>query len=161
MGREPEDVAYNMDMQLMLRKKNERYYEINKKQITERAVKLEAAGKYITLLNRGKFHCGWQPNWFDKVHTVVSTDSDKVKDIAGQDSLTRNALPIASFTEVEPARQIESVGNVETDRRQRTLLQPFVDIFYYGNQGKRVTLSQASGLLDRIPGLRCRLFCLC
>ena len=52
-GGEPEDVAYNMDMQLMLRKKNERYYEINKKQITERAVKLEAAGKYRTLLNRG------------------------------------------------------------------------------------------------------------
>ena len=94
----------------MLRKKNERYYEINKKQITERAVKLEAAGKYRTLLNRGKFHRGWQPNWSDKVHTVASTDFDKVKDTAGQDSLTRNALPITSFTEVGPARQIERGG---------------------------------------------------
>ena len=46
--------------------------------------------------------------------------------------------------------------HVEADRRQRTLLQPFVDTFYYDgggqNQGKRMTLAQAAGILDRMPG---------
>ena len=45
---------------------------------------------------------------------------------------------------------------METDKRQRTLLQPFVDSFYYGDggqhPGKRMTLAQASGILDKMPG---------
>ena len=139
-----------------LQVKNQNYYDINREQIEDRATQLEAAGKYRTLLNRGKFNRGWQPNWSDKVHTIASLEFDKVRDTTGQRSLTKQVLPVTSFTDVGPARQIEKGGNVETDKRQRTLLQPFVDSFYYGDggqhQGKRMTLAQASGILDKIPG---------
>ena len=59
--REPNEVNTSLDMQNMLEKKNEEFTEINKKQITERGKKLEEAGKYRTLLNRGNFARGWQP----------------------------------------------------------------------------------------------------
>ena len=142
-------------------RRNGNCYETNKKQIADRAVKLEEAGKYRTLLNRGKFHRGWQPNWSDQVRTVASTDFDKVRDTVGQVSLTRSDLQIASATEVGPARQIEKGGNVEADRRQRTIIQPFVDTFYYGsdgqNQYKRMTLTQISNVLDRFTGFKASL----
>ena len=79
---------------------------------------------------------GGSPNLSETIRTVASTDFDKVRDIAGQESLTRYALPIASASEVGPARQIEKGGNVEADRRQRGVLQQFVDTFYYGNDGQ-------------------------
>ena len=45
---------------------------------------------------------------------------------------------------------------MEADRRQHTLLQPFIDTFYYNsggqNQGKRMTLAQAAGILNKMPG---------
>ena len=138
----------------MLEKKNERFTEINKKQIAERSEQLEQAGKYRTLLNRGKFARGWQPTWSDTVRTVGSIDFDKVIDTAGKESLTRNALPIESATEVGPARRIERGGNIEADRRQRKLLESFVDTVYGQNQGKRMTLAQVSTLLDRVPGFK-------
>ena len=123
------------------KKKNERFTEINKKQIAERGEQLEQAGKYRTLLNRGKFARGWQPTWSDTVRTVGSVDFDKVIDTAGQESLTIFALPIESATEVGPARRIERGGNAEVDRRQRTLLGPFVDTLYGQNQGKKNDIS--------------------
>ena len=115
---------------------------------------MEEAGKYITLLNRGKFARGWQPTWADTVKTIGSVDFDKVIDAAGQESLTRNALPIESATDVGPARRIERGGNAEVDRRQRTLLQSFVDTVHGENEGRRMTLAQISTLLNRIPGFK-------
>ena len=53
-----------------------------------------------------------------------------------------------------PAGRIERGGNAEVDRRQRTLLQPFVDAMYGENEGRRMTLAQISTLLDRFPGLK-------
>ena len=53
-----------------------------------------------------------------------------------------------------PARRIERGGNAEVDRRQRTLLQPFIDTMYGENEGRRMTLAQISALLDRIPGFK-------
>ena len=53
-----------------------------------------------------------------------------------------------------PARRIERGGNAEVDRRQRTLLQSFVDTVHGENEGRRMTLAQISALLDRIPGFK-------
>ena len=92
--------------------------------------------------------------WSDGLKTIGSVDFDKVVDTAGQESLTRYALPVESATDVGPARQIERGGNVEVDRRQRTLLQSFVDTVYRGNKGTRMTLAQISTLLDKIPGFK-------
>ena len=86
--------------------------------------------------------------------TAGSIDFDKVINTAGQESLTINALPIESATEVGPSRRIERSGNVEIDRRQRKLLDSFVDTAYGQNQGKRMTLAQISTLLDRVPGFK-------
>ena len=76
----------------------------------------------------------------------------------GQLSLPRYALPIASASAVGPSRQIEKGWNVEADRMQRGMLQPFVDTFYYGNGGqhqrKRILLAQASTMLHIIPGFK-------
>ena len=87
--------------------KHEEYYKLNTKQIDDRASKLEAAGNYNTLLNRKNFNRGLQPYWSDRVHTIASLEFDKVKDLAGQTALTKQVLPVASFTDVGPARQIE------------------------------------------------------
>ena len=107
-------MATSLAMQQMLEVKNERFTEIIKKQIAERADRLEQAGKYRTILNRGKFARGWHPNWSETIRTVASTDFDKVRDATGQESLTRYALPIDSATELGPARQIEKgVGDSE------------------------------------------------
>ena len=92
--------------------------------------------------------------WSDGLKTVASVDFDKVVDTAGQEQLTRNTLPVESATDVGPARRIERGGNAEVDRRQRTLLQPFVDTVYGENEGRRMTLAQISALLDRIPGFK-------
>ena len=160
-GGEPNEVNTSLDMTQMLEKKNANFTEINKKQIADRAEKLEQAGKYRTLLNRGKFHRGWQPNWSETTRTVASIDFNKVKDVVGQESLTRFALPVASATAVGPPRQIEKGGSVETNRRQRNIIEPFVSTFYFGNggqnQGKRITLAQASTMLDKIPGFKASL----
>ena len=43
---------------------------------------------------------------------------------------------------------------MEADRRQKRLLQPFVDVVYGGNQGRRITLAQISTLLDGVPGFK-------
>ena len=150
-------MAGDFELREKLKDKNKHFYEINREQIEDRATKLEAAKKYRTLLNLGKLsNRGWQPNWSDKVHNIAWLNFDKVTDTAGQTSLTKQVLPVASFTDVGPARQIEKGGSVEADRRQRTLLQPFIDTFYYNsggqNQGKRMTLAQAAGILDKMPG---------
>ena len=50
---------------------------------------------------------------------------------------------------------------MEQTRRSRTLLQPFADNFYYGdggqNQGRRMTLAQAAGILNGMPGFNAAL----
>ena len=153
-GGEPNEVTTSLRMQNMLEEKNEKFTELNKKQIAERGKKLEEAGKYRTLLNRSKFSRGWQPNWSDGLKTVASVDFDKVVDTAGQEQLTRNTLPVESATDVGPARRIERGGNAEVERRQRTLLQRFVDRVQGENEGRRMTLAQISTLLDRIPGFK-------
>ena len=75
--------------------------------------------------------------------------------------MTKQVLPVATYTDVGPARQIEKGGNVEQTRRSRTLLQPFADNFYYGdggqNQGRRMTLAQAAGILNGMPGFNAAL----
>ena len=73
-----------------------RYLELNNYDIAKRASKLEAAGMYRTLLNRGKFNRGWQPHWLDKLRTEASVDFDQVRDPAGHISLTKQGLPIVS-----------------------------------------------------------------
>ena len=160
-GAEPEDVTGNLELKTKLQVKIAVYYDINKRDIAKRATQLEAAGQYRSLLNRGKFNRGWQPNWGDKVHTVASVDFDKVKDPAGQTSLTKQVLPVTSFTEIGPARQIERGGNVEQTARSRTTLQTFADNFFYGNggenQGKRMTLAQAAGVLNKMRGFNAAL----
>ena len=115
--------------------KNQKYFELDREDIAKRASNLEAAGKYRTLLNKNKFSRGWQPNWSDKLHTVASVDFNKVRDSAGQVSLTKQVLPVASATEVGPARQIERGGSVEMANRSRAALQTFADGFYFGNGG--------------------------
>ena len=105
---------------------------MDREEIGRRATKLEAAGKYRTLLNRGKFTRGWQPNWPDTLCTIANVDFDKVKDIVGQTSFTKQVLPVSAATEVGPARQIERGGNVETTNRSRTVLQPFANEFFFG-----------------------------
>ena len=59
---EPDDVAGDTGLREKLQVKNQNYYDINREQIEDRATKLEAAGKYRTLLNRVKFNRVWQPN---------------------------------------------------------------------------------------------------
>ena len=60
-------------------------------------------------------------------------DFDRGKDPAGQLSLTKQVLPVASAMEVKPARQIERGGSVEVANRSRTALQTFADDLYVGN----------------------------
>ena len=79
-----------------------------------------------------------------------------MKDPAGQTSLTKQVLPVSSNTELGPARQIEQGRNVDQTNRSRTILQTFANDFYYGNggenQGKRMTLAQAAGVLNKKRG---------
>ena len=53
-----------------------------------------------------------------------------------------------------PARRIERGGDAEVDRRQRTLLQSFVDTVHGEHEGRRMTLAQISALLNRVPGFK-------
>ena len=63
-----------------------------------------------------------------------------MKDPAGQTSLTKQVLPVTSFTEIGPARQIERGGNVEQTARSRTTLQTFADNFSMGME-ERIKVS--------------------
>ena len=112
-GAEPVNVAGDTKLNDTLREKNAEFYQINLDQIRKRAINLKEAGHYRTLLNRTKFHRGWPPNWSDKVHTIANIDFDKVCDITGAVSLTKQALPVSTYTDVGPARQIEKGENLE------------------------------------------------
>ena len=52
-------------------------------------------------------------------------------------------------------------GNVDQTNRSRTILQTFANAFYYGNggenQGKRMTLAQAAGILNKKRGFNAAL----
>ena len=84
-------------------------------------------------------------------------DFNKVRESAGQVSLTKQVLPIASATEVGPARQIERGGSVDMANRSRAALQTFADDFYFGNEGEKMTLAQAAGILNKKRGFNAAL----
>ena len=51
-------MAGDWNLREKLRNKNAAFYQINKEDIAKRATKLEAAGRYRTLLNRVKLSLG-------------------------------------------------------------------------------------------------------
>ena len=111
-----------------LREKNMAFHQFNATRIEQRQAKLQAHGRFRSMIPSGKFTRSFKPRWSDHLHAVKEFDGAEVIDAAGKAHLTKftQAVPEGT-TETSGPSRIEQKGSVQTEEKVRRVLQPFAD----------------------------------
>ena len=155
-GMPPSNVRNNPDLIDLLKQKNAKYSEHNRKRIEKRAQRIEQDGQFRIMEDTGgKFTRGFKPR-FGEIRQVQQISGAIVEDTKNQDHLTKFVLPVKDTTNDEGPRRIEQRGSALTDATRRSRLQPFANELIRFMRNKKVasvtTATASKHLREMMPG---------
>jgi hypothetical protein len=125
VGRAPEDVADDDDLQFSLEQEAAHNQQINNRLIEGRAARLTAAGAFRVQVGNNDFERAYHPKFGDKVHAVGRVEhGGRVFDADGREFPTKHVLPVAAGTEEAHTAGL-GPGSAQKEERERAAIEPF------------------------------------
>ena len=126
IGRAPDDVSEDEDVQFLLKEQAAENLQTNETNIENRGTKLQRLGGFrVELPHKGRgFERNFKPRYADQVHPVTSVTGGAVTTTGGRGYPTRHVLAVPAATEAVNTGAI-SGGNEQLDKLRLASLQPY------------------------------------
>ena len=125
VGRTPEEVSDDKELQFQLRRANSEAMVHNTAVILHRDQKLQDKGAFRVHEPSRSFARSYQARYSDKVHAIAEVKDGRVKDSEGNVYKSRYVLPVPAGSANAANTEEMKGGSAQTDRLRLEALKPF------------------------------------